>query len=212
MTKDLEAGDCSGCASGGLKKVHDYWIRPDDGLNQPERYRDVSPERSIYLVDLFKRAGVTKTMRILELGPNVGRNLAHLWENGYRCLSGIEISKDAVDLMRRTYPQLKDIELMNAPIEDVAKILPTRAYDVIFSMAVQQHIHPESEWVFKELARACHMMITIEDEYLSGPLHFPRNYRNVYEAHWMKQILCESDRDIPGLGNHFKTRVLTHRT
>jgi SAM-dependent methyltransferase len=193
-----------------MEKVHSYWKRPDDGINQPERYRDVSPDRSIYLVDLFKRLSIRPAMRILEVGPNVGRNLAHLWDAGYRSLGGIEISGDAVDLMRRTYPQLSGVKVIVQPVENVAKLLPTRGYDVTFTMAVLQHIHPESDWVFPHLARASNMIVTVEDEVEEGPHHFPRDYRRVFETCGMKELLHENCRRINGLGGHFTARALRH--
>jgi len=42
--------------------------------------------------------------KILEIGCNVGRNLNHLYENGFKQLTGIEISENAINALKRMYP------------------------------------------------------------------------------------------------------------
>jgi trans-aconitate methyltransferase len=191
-------------------RVHDYWRCPDDGINQPWRYRDVSPERSIYLVDLFKRMGIPEKAHVLELGCNCGRNLAHLWESGYRNLSGLEINPDAVKLLRETYPQLSDCPVLVSSLEDEVKMLPTRGYDVTYTMAVFCYIPRESDWVFPHVARTSEMIITVEDERLEEAIHFPRNYLRVFSNLGMEQVKAESCKRIKGLGANYYTRVFKH--
>jgi phospholipid N-methyltransferase len=187
-----------------------YWSNPPEaGLNQPENYRAVSPERSIYLIDLFNRLRVSKDASVLEVGPNCGRNLAWLYEHGWRSLSGVEINPDAVAKLRLWYPQLRDADIRTGKIEDVSPSLEKRKY-VTFSMAVLCHLPYSSNWVFKSLAQASTLIITIEDERLKEEIHYPRDYREVFTRLGMKQILAESCRGIKGLGSNYVTRAFTH--
>jgi SAM-dependent methyltransferase len=104
--------------------------------------------------------------RILEIGCNIGRNLQHLSEAGFRNLEGIEISEEAVRELRATFPELAaTARIHNAPAEEVLPSLEDRRYDLTFTVAVLEHIHRESEWVFQHIARVTRdTLITIEDE------------------------------------------------
>lgn len=74
-------------------------------------------------------------------------------------------------------------------MEEFAKDQRDGEYDLIYTMAVLEHIHPDSEWVFGELARATSgTLITIEDERAVTWRHFPRNYREVFEAQGLRQV------------------------
>lgn len=192
-----------------MNTPHDYWRSPNDGINQPWRYRDVSPERSIFLVNLFAR-WVPKDMPVLEIGPNCGRNLAHLYESGWRDLHGIEPNPDAIRLMRETYPQLRGVDVKEGFIEDYATGLGRRQY-AVFTMAVFEHVPYSSDWVFKHVARASRVLITVEDERESNTLHFPRNYRSVFEGLGLRQRRCVNCSGVPGLGRRFFARVFTPR-
>ena len=76
-------------------------------------------------------------------------------------------------------------------------------------MAVLEHLHPESNWVFGEIARiTSSILITIEDERSVYWRVFPRNYRRIFERRGMVQIEEHSCADVPGLGPAFVARVL----
>ena len=62
-------------------------------------------------------------------------------------------------------------------------------FDVVYTMAVLMHIHPDSEFIFKEITRITKdRLIVIEDEKCISPRHFPRNYKSVFENLGMRQI------------------------
>jgi SAM-dependent methyltransferase len=112
-------------------QIHKYWRAPDDGSNQPEDYLDPKggKARSEFLLSLID---LPRDASILEVGCNVGRNLNHLHEAGYTDLTGIELSEQAVEVLRREFPHLTDIRVGAA--ED---ILPTfDRFDLVFTMAV----------------------------------------------------------------------------
>jgi SAM-dependent methyltransferase len=173
-----------------LDETHLYWKAPADGKNSPDEYLGKGLEpRSKFLVDLISRH-VGMEARILEIGCNVGRNLNYLYEAGFSNLEEIEISELAVQKLRETYPKMaRDITIHNAPVEMIVKQLQSSHYDVVFTMAVLEHIHSDSEWIFSDMARiAKNVLVTIEDEREISWRHYPRNYQSVFERLSMKQI------------------------
>lgn len=168
-------------------ELHEYWRNPEP-KNQPDKYI-VHPYRTEYLVGLFARF-VDKGYSVMEVGSNVGRNLRGLWGAGYNILTGIEINDNAVDLMRLTYPDMEAF-VYRMPAENMGT-LETAMVDVIFSMCVLMHIHPDSEFIFKEMARvAGKYIITIEDEVKETWRHCPRNYKEVFEPFGFEQVFEE---------------------
>lgn len=190
-------------------ELHEYWKKPkdSDSFNNPHRYLTRS-DRSIFLVELFNKY-FNKDGIILEIGCNVGRNLNYLFENGYTNLSGIEINEKAVELLKETYPEMASVaNIYNNPVEEVIKELKENQYDVVFTMAVLEHIHTDSEWIFQEMVRiSSKYIVTIEDENGYSDRHFPRNYKEIFEPLGMKEIEVITCKDIPGLGNDFFARV-----
>ena len=168
-------------------ELHEYWKNPEP-KNQPDKYID-HPYRTEYLVGLFEKF-VGMSDSILEIGSNVGRNLNGLWRTGYRDLSGIEINENAVVLMEETYSDMP-ARVAIGRAEDA--IVLCTSVDVIFSMCVLMHIHPDSEFIFKEMARVANKyIITIEDEVKETWRHCPRNYKEVFEPFGFEQVFEES--------------------
>lgn len=183
-------------------ELHGYWRNPDK-MNDPATYLE-SGKRSEYLVSLVKQHA-SADASIIELGCNVGRNLHYLWEAGYRNLSGVEINEQAIKLMRERFPDMQPTIYQGA-LEDRVKDLGR--YDLVFTMAVLEHIHRDSEWVFKEMARITQKcLITIEDEKNVSERHFPRNYRQIFESLGMRQVYEHNCADVPELSKKFYARV-----
>lgn len=161
-------------------ELHQYWIKPYEGQNLPQDYIE-GHQRSQFLVELIKKY-LNSNAKILEIGcNNVGRNLNYLFNAGYIRLAGVEISEDAIDLMKRVYPEMaKQIKVYCGSVEDIIKDFEDDAFDVVFTMAVLEHIHPDSEFIFPEMVRITRRyLITIEDERTISWRHFPRNYRKL---------------------------------
>jgi SAM-dependent methyltransferase len=151
--------------------------------------------------------------RVLEVGCNAGRNLEALRQAGYDDLTGIEINSDALALLRTEFPPLAErATLLNAPLEEVAPTLPERSFDAVFTMAVLEHIHPESEWTFAHIADAARrVLITIEDERRNMWRAFARNYSEVFAPFGLveeKAFVCGPEH---GLDDAFVARVLVRR-
>lgn len=174
-----------------LEGNYDYWRQPDDGHNEPGNYLNnpMAHARSGHLLEIMKRY-TDLGARILEPGCNVGRNLNYLFEAGFRNLEGIEISKNAVELLHKSYPEMaQHITVHIKPIEEALSSFEDDAFDVVFTMAVLQHIHTESEWIFPEIVRITKsFLILAENEDYIHWRHFPRNYKKVFETLGMKQV------------------------
>jgi len=168
-----------------------YWENPTDH-NKAENYLD-SPEtllRTSYLVHKIKNRFQSRATSILELGCNVGRNLNGLFSVGYHRLSGIDGNKHALELTPDAYPELFLAGTFhNHLLEDALPEIPDDSYDLVYTMAVLIHIHPDSEIIFEHMRRIAKKgIITIELEIpCKNPRIFTRDYQSVFERDNWKQ-------------------------
>ena len=127
---------------------------------------------------------ISKEARILEIGCNSGRNLNHLWCAGYRALGGIEISKHAVKRLREDYPCIAHVPIDIGPAESLIGKFSNRSVDVIFTMAMLEHLHPNNRFLFKEIARvASKYVLAVEAK--SGKrshMQYPWNIQSEFTA------------------------------
>lgn len=191
--------------------LHAYWRSPPDSRNQPDCYLAVSDDRSEALRLLLERhVSDPASCSVLEIGCNAGRNLECLRNSGFGQLAGVEISRSALDSLRRAYPQLAaNAELHEGPVEQVLPSLD-QAYDVVFTMAVLEHLHPESEHVFAEMVRVSKtLLVTVEDEKGLSERHYARNYARVFSQLGMveQEQLTEFSTVLP---KGFVARVFEH--
>jgi SAM-dependent methyltransferase len=189
-------------------RLHRYWQSPTDAGNSPEAYATAVDDRTPFLLTFVERYARPDD-RILELGCNVGRNLNALLGAGYGNLTGLEISTPALDSMARHFPILASrARIINSSIEDAVETFADAEFDLVFTMAVLEHVHWSSNWVLPHLVRiAGRTMITIEDERSRTARHFPRNYEDVFTRHGAVQVESRSCADIAGLGSAFVARV-----
>lgn len=188
-----------------VAQLRAYWCDPpDNGDNSPISYltNPATHRRSRALVSFVKANFPDRQITVLELGSGTGRNLHYLQEAGYQHVLGIELSPKYIAAMCEHFPSLSD-RVLQGPIEDLLPQLPNR-YDLVFTMAVLEHIPHESEWVFRDIARVAKELVTIEDEVGTSPRHFPRNYRDVFGALGMTYL--GGWKKIPGLSGNFAMR------
>lgn len=180
------------CKMDTREKVKQYWLNPEP-KNTPDKY--IAGKRGDYLVMLMKKY-VPKDAAILELGCNVGRNLERLRLAGYEHLQAIELNPKALELMKTAFPLLAGTFTCGT-IEDILPGL--EPVDVIYTMAVLEHIHPDSAFVFPEIVKHARTIIVIEDEVCDNLRICPRNYGEIFcdlGAHQLYEHVCT---DIPEL-------------
>lgn len=136
------------------------------GEFSPAYYADLGPNKVsnslVTLLDYFSSGDAS----ILELGCSSGRHLAHLQENGFDDLAGIDINNDAFDVMADSFPTLAESgTFYTGAIEDLVPEFADNAFDIVYSVETLQHVHPDDEWVFEELVRVTGaLLVTVENE------------------------------------------------
>ncbi|KQZ28525.1 hypothetical protein ASD50_19585 [Mesorhizobium sp. Root552] len=191
-----------------LQDIHSYWKKPNED-NAPETYTKGAVARSLFLLDCIKKYATPRS-RILELGCNAGRNMAFLHNAGFTRLTAIEINANAIDHMRHTFPELKRAKIIISSIEDSIRQLPGNSFNIIYTMAVLEHVHPDSNWIFAEMARVSPKIITVEDEVTESPRHFKRDYRTIFQDLGYKQI--ELIEAVPGMTRGFRYRCFARKS
>ncbi len=184
------------------EEIHEYW------KHSPAKGNLRGRDRSLFLVEIVKRY-VTPPASILEIGCSVGRNLNYLFLNGFQNLAGIEINEEAVRLLEQSFPKLAEQAVIyNESAEGALGKIPNEEFTLVFTMAVLQHIHPSSEFIFGEIARitGCYL-ITIEIEHLRAWSTFPRNYKTIFESLGFKQVEEIDCSGVPLLGGVHIARV-----
>jgi SAM-dependent methyltransferase len=172
-----------------VNELHHFWRQPSPDGNSPQAYI-AQVHRSRALAYIIR--DLPKTAKILEVGCNVGRNLAYLRDQGYEQVSGVEINPHAVELLRKTYPQLADAKIHNAPAEEVLPALESKSFDLVFTMAVLEHVHPDSKAVFQHIARIGAELLCIEPTASSSHRQYPHDIPAIF-----KSLGCELVDKIP---------------
>lgn len=182
-----------------LEECITHWKNPKDH-NQPENYnKPGTSQRSKYLYGLLKKYKIPTNSKILEIGCNCCRNLNYIYSKGYNRLTGIEVNQNAIDLQKELFQNLQ-ARLINNSIEDCILKLNDNSFDIVFTMAVIQHIHLDSNWIFEHIARInkrCLIIIEVD---------IYRNYKNIFENLGYKQIEVRSCKLIKGL-ERYKARI-----
>ncbi|PSP85178.1 class I SAM-dependent methyltransferase [Halobacteriales archaeon QS_6_64_34] len=145
--------------------VREAWA-DRSGEYSPTYYAHYGPDETSELVRAKIGRYVGTDARVLEVGCGVGRHLAELVSAGFTELSGVDVNDDALAVLRDTYPKLGAVgEFHAGTIEGYVQSLETDALDAVFSVETLQHIHPETTWVFEELARVTgDLLVTVENE------------------------------------------------
>lgn len=153
-------------------RLFEFWRQPSPDGNDPAGY--VAPVGRSEALAAFI-TDIDKDARILEVGCNVGRNLAYLYDHGWTNVEGLEISPHAVKLLRETYPQLDKCQIHEGPAEELLPRFADQSFDLVFTMAVLEHIHPSSTSVFDDIARIGRSVVTIEPPGHSSHRQYPHD-------------------------------------
>lgn len=185
---------------------HRHWAERS-GEFSPTYYAQLGPNKvSRSLVAVLDSYLETETVSILELGCSSGRHLAHLLDNGYENLSGVDLNDESFAVMADYFPDLAETgSFRTAAIERVVSEYSDDAFDVVYSVETLQHLHPDDEWVFDELTRITNrLLITVENEgetpdgdgmgarvrYVNGEFPiFYRNWKQIFEGRGLIPLL-----------------------
>lgn len=192
-------------------ELHEYWKNPSDAGNYASAYFQ-GAERSYYLLEIFESFNIDKLSSILEIGCNVGRNLNVLYSSGFKNLSAVEISTIALENFKIKSPEVfSKTKIFIGPVEEKLVELQINSMDVVFTMAVLEHIHDDviNEVIVNMIRTARKYIFLIEDEFDISERHFPRNYKTLFECHNIQQIYYErvSNDHRSLLSSNFVVRV-----
>lgn len=166
-----------------------YWRNPD-GSDLPEEVKQIC--RPEYFLDLrcVTRLIVGKLCNyldrgdsIVELGSGTGRNLAGLVSAGFIDVAGVEINQDAIDMGKSVFPELSEVNVTCAAVEDA--IFQMGNYDCIYTQSILMHLSHEADWIFEEISnRANKLIMTIENEKAdeTNGICWRRNYGEIFTA------------------------------
>ncbi len=152
---------------------------------------------SLLLGEWVESVGVAREAPILELGCNIGRNLAYLARCGYRNLTAVEINGNALEVMKQVHPATARLaRLIHSPLEQALPQLNDGTFELVFSMAVLEHVHSDSDSIFPHIARvARRFVLTVEDEVGEGPRHFRRDYGQVFRSLGLREVRTRAFAD-----------------
>ncbi|WP_336000008.1 class I SAM-dependent methyltransferase [Halorientalis halophila] len=163
-------------------EVRRQWL-DRSGEYSPEYYAHHGPDRRSESVRDVLEEFCDRDARVLELGCGVGRHLEHCRQHGFENLSGVDINEEAFETMEAAYPDLAATGTFYCDaIEDVVGEFADGQFDAVFSVETLQHVHPDADWVFGEVARITDdLLVTVENEGETGPDESPEddvNYVN----------------------------------
>jgi SAM-dependent methyltransferase len=140
------------------------------GEYSPQYYAHYGPNETSERIREALDARLDRDAAVLELGCGSGRHLDHLAANGFENLTGVDINAEAFDTMRETYPELAaDGTFHCGAIEDLVGEFDDGAFDAVYSVETLQHLHPDAEWAFEDIARITdEILITAEIEAPAG--------------------------------------------
>ncbi|TKX60926.1 class I SAM-dependent methyltransferase [Halorubrum sp. ASP1] len=152
-----------------IDTVRDAWT-DRAGEYSPTYYAHRGPNETSERIREALTAHLDREAAVLELGCGSGRHLGHLAAHGFDDLSGVDINGDAFDVMREAYPDLAaDGTFYCGAIENLVGEFGDGAFDAVYSVETLQHLHPDVDWVFEEIARITdEVLVTAEIEEPAG--------------------------------------------
>lgn len=140
----------------------EYWRSRNSGEKHgPEHYVQEDASTYVMFEELLK--ALPPEASFLEIGCNAGRNLNYLYKLGYRELAGVEINATAIhETLKNTFTELYQTATfyVGNAAEEIKKI-PDNRYDVVFSIAVLEHILPEDKRLFYDMVRVSKKYIAV---------------------------------------------------
>lgn len=129
--------------------------------------------------------GMDRSIRILEVGSNVGNQLNLLQRMGFRNLYGIEPQWYAVNALRKF---TKNINVITGSVFDIP--FKDGYFDIVFTSGVLIHISPE------DIGKAVKEIVRCSKKYIWGFEYYSKSYEQiVYRGE--KRLLWKAD--FPGI-------------
>jgi SAM-dependent methyltransferase len=190
-----------------LSTLREFWRQPTPEGNHPSGY--IGPiGRSRALAEII--ADLPLEARILEIGCNVGRNLAYLYDQGYERVEGIEINPNAIALLRKTYPQLASTPIHEGPAGEQLPKFADDEFDLIFTMAVIEHLHPdEAATVFDDMVRVGKQIVAIEPLGRITHRQFPHDVPAVFQQRGLTMVLSKPMSEFPSNADDAAMKAFT---
>ncbi|MEF8772777.1 class I SAM-dependent methyltransferase [Halodesulfurarchaeum sp.] len=162
------------------QEVRQKWA-DRDGEYSPSYYANYGADGASEAVLTAIETYLGPNPAVLEVGCSSGRHLSTLLEAGYTDLTGVELNQEARDAMAENFPELaRTATVQYESIESVVGEFADDQFEVVFSVETLQHLHPDSSWVFAELARITgSLLITIENEGGKGKAEAPTDVNYV---------------------------------
>lgn len=173
------------------EECESYWRSRDNlSTGNPPRLFAQKDTGVILFLHRFWTPEVSLDDQLLELGPNCGANLEGLRRLGYRRLGGVDINPNALEEMKRSFPELaKTASILLQPIDQYLRSAPSRCVDIVFTMAVAHHVHPTLNDVFRHMARIARRYVcVIETEVANCTYQFARDFRRVFRQLGCREI------------------------
>jgi SAM-dependent methyltransferase len=174
--------------------LHKFWRQPTPPGNNPHDYVRAT-RRSQALLEII--SDLPKDARILEVGCNAGRNIAYLYDHGYTGVEGVEINPYAVDLLRTAFPQLADCEIHIGAAGETLPKFADDEFDLVYTMAVLEHIHPDESSVFDDMARIGKQVLAIEPVGRLSHRQFPHDIPKEFGDRGLIMVSDKSMAEFP---------------
>lgn len=145
-----------------------------------------------------------RNIKVLEVGSNIGNQLALLQKVGFKKLYGIEINRYAVEKARK---RLKNIDIICGSAFDIP--FKDGFFDLVFTAGVLIHISP------RNIKKALGEIYRVTSRYIMGKEYFaeeytPISYRGYKEMMWKGNFLGMYKNMFP-LCKEIKQRALKYR-
>lgn len=127
-------------------------------------------EHGVSRVELNKEFlnNLSREIKILEVGSNVGLQLAFLQKLGFQHLYGIEINRSAIEICKKN---TKNIDVIQASAFDIP--FRDNYFDLVFTSGVLIHISPD------DIKKAMQEIVRCSSNYVWGFEYFAENYTEV---------------------------------
>lgn len=162
--------------------------------DEPLYLDDAAPRREYIAGQIAKYAAPDSS--VLEIGCNAGSNLVALQRRGFSRLFGIDISERAILQAKKRVNMVAFHGHLSDWIDEMKAAGP---FDLVFSLAVLMHIHPDDEAVLARIPELVErFLITCEWERTNGKYITQRNYGKVFGGR-LKQIHHEPVNSVDGI-------------